>query len=187
MTLLADSIWSDDQIESANSADLNVPAVFSRDDLNIVSDIFTGFTVLLDTRSPANDSIMNFKSLFSAKIGELLLQDKTIRLEESLLSLLQSTQPGAEDSRKTSVLATASTSHGRGTAQGEWNASSISKIEYDSIASARRQNDKTETSEQSSQSYNTSENIVTSSGSTFGSKHGGRQGSWKEGFINTWQ
>lgn len=128
---------SDEQIESANSADLIVASIPKRENLSLITDIFTDFTVLwtLDARQRNHSS---FESLFLAKREKLLRHGKTVRIDESLMALILLAQSGAEDLQWISILGAAWNTLEDGTTQGESSQGPNSKIKYHSSAPVLR-------------------------------------------------
>ena len=129
----------DSVIESDDGAVAIVKAVYKRDALSTVTDVYHDFMNLLNLKRGQNESFKNFESRFEATVSKFNSHSDSSKIPESLTALMLLANSNVDSGQRISVLAAVSP-----TADTE-NATTddfLKAISYESVASVLRQCDR---------------------------------------------
>ena len=138
------------ELVSEDGSKAIVNAVFKRDGLSVVSDVYTLFNELVMTRRHENESFQNYESRFAARLSKLNSYALSTRLCEALSAFLLLSNAHVDNSQKISILAAcngnskvkqeeASASASTSTSTGKTNDDFIKGVFYEDIAGLLRQ------------------------------------------------
>ena len=137
----------DSVIQSVEGVQAIVNAVYKRDALSTVSDVYQDFMNLLNLKRGANESFRNFESRFEAQVSKFNAHSDTSKIPASLTAFMLLANSNVDSSQRISVLAAAApSSDNTGSTTEEF----LKAISYDSVASVLRQCDRSKTADQQS-------------------------------------
>lgn len=117
-----------------------VEAVYKRDALSVVNEVYDDFKELLHFRRGPNESFQNYEARFSAQVAKLNGHGKAASLHESLLGLMLLAGSLIDDSKRFSIL---SSVDGRECVTLERHSDSVlSQMKYEDVAPVLRQCDR---------------------------------------------
>jgi len=157
----------DDDIASENGAQLIIDAIYKRDALSVVSEVYQDFNDLLTCRRSSNESFKNYESRFAAMVAKMSAHGNTVKLHESLLAMMLLTNANIDDAQRVPILAAAG---GRKDVdQSQTNDAIIKTVMYESVASVLRQCDNGSGTHSSASDGSST---FKSNGATFGGRNG---------------
>ena len=138
---------SDSEIQSAGGARAILNAVYKRDALSTVSDVYQDFMNLLNLKRGTTESFRNFESRFEAQISKFNAHSDSSKLPASLTAFMLLANSNVDSSQRISVLAAAAPSSDDSNSTTE---DFLKAISYDSFASVLRHCDRSKTADQPS-------------------------------------
>eukprot|EP00171_Calliarthron_tuberculosum_P017605 IDg17605t1 len=130
---------SAETIQSENGADSIVKAVYKRDPLSVVSEVYQDFTKLLATKRHSTESFKYFESRFEAQVSKFNAHSESNHLPDSLTAFMLLANPSVDNGERISVLAAAAPSSI--TTEDACTSDYLSAVTYNSVASVLRQCD----------------------------------------------
>ena len=130
----------DDVIESNEGAQAIVNAVYKRDALSTVSDVYQDFMRLMNLKRGPTETFLNFESRFEAQISKFNAHSETSKIPASLTALMLLANSKVDSGQRISVLAAAAPSSD---SNAKTTDDYLKEISYDSVASVLRQCDRT--------------------------------------------
>ena len=154
-----------------------VEAVYKRDALSFVNEVYADFTQLLGLRRGANETFKDYEARFSAQVGKLNAHGPAASLHESLLGMMLLAGSSVDDAQRIPILSSVG---GRESVTLEQDSDSvIAQIKYEDVASVLRQCDRIQASSSASQTGN---NTVNSNSASYSSNYrGGSSGGKRRG------
>ena len=131
----------DEMIRSDDGADAIVEALYRRDPLAVVSDVFQDFLSLINTKRHPNESFKNFESRFQAQVSRLNAHGSEARLSDALVAFALLANADVDNNQRVSVLANGAPRDSALTATSTTN-EYLKAVSYDAIASVLRQCDR---------------------------------------------
>lgn len=130
----------DGTIRSADGKAAIVNALYKRDALSTVSNVYQDFNAVLTTRRGERETFKNFESRFEAKVAKFKSHGSSCNLPEALLAFMLLGNACVDNTQRISVLAAAvPTAAGEEAASPMTTAQYLEKISYDSVAAVLRQ------------------------------------------------
>lgn len=135
------------QLKSANGALHIAKTIFKVDPLSSLTDGFSKFQSLLNTRRGQSESFRNFESRFDAAVCKFNSSSTEDKLSPSLISFLLLANANVEDNHRISILAAASPheDHNERSSDSDFEIPKFS-LSYETVATVIRSCDKTQPS-----------------------------------------
>lgn len=129
----------DDVIQSDEGVAAIVGAIYKRDALAVLSEVYHDFNGLLSTKRGATETFKNFELRFEAEASKFNAHSEVTKLPESLLAFILLANSNVDNGQRVSVLAAASPKE----LPSDTSTTSdyLESVSYDSIASVVRQCD----------------------------------------------
>lgn len=131
----------DSTIRSDQGAEAIVQALYKRDPLAVVSDVFQDFLTLMNTKRNHTESFKNFESRFQAQVSRLNAHGSEAKLSESLVAFALLANADVDNNQRVSVLANAAPRGSTLSSHATTN-DYLEAVSYEAIASVLRQCDK---------------------------------------------
>lgn len=131
-------------LQSPEGVSAIISAVYRRDRLVVVSNVYQLFQDMLSTKRGTSESFQNFESRFEAKVSKFNSQSENLKLPEALVTFVLLANCNLDGSQRVSILAAAAPYHEE-LSPDATNEEFLSSIRYDALASVVRQCDKPRT------------------------------------------
>eukprot|EP00171_Calliarthron_tuberculosum_P001315 IDg1315t1 len=165
-------------IQSPTGTAAIVRAVYKRDPLTVVSEVYYDFLSLLNLKRGSNESFKGYESRFEAQVSKFNAHSQKFTVPEALTAFMLLANSGVDSGQRISVLAAAAPSEEKCNPETSKTDDYLAAVSYRSIASVLRQCDKMAYG-QSSQHQNgiTSHNANTTyrKGNNFNQRHARRR------------
>lgn len=130
-------------LKEADGTDKIVSAVYTRDPMSVVSEVFPDFHSLLNTKRGQNESFKNFESRFAAQYSNLTAHGINAKLPEPISAMLSMSNSCIDDAQRVSMLAATAKGDDAKKPDSKLKTNDyISIIKYSEIASVIRRRDK---------------------------------------------
>ena len=130
---------TDTDIQSNTGWKSVVDAIYRREALSVVSDVYLNFTSLLSMKRGSTETFRNFESRFLAQVSRLNSTSTSSKLPEALRAFMLLANSSVDNGQRISVLAAASngTSIDSNASTDEY----LNAVQYEKVASVLRQCD----------------------------------------------
>ena len=126
-------------IQSQDGPSAIVNAVYKRDTLSVVSNLYQNFMTLLTTRRGDAESFRNFESRFNANVTKFNAASEATKLPEAITAFMLLSNSNIDNTQRVSVLA--ATSNNENIDENATTSDYIKAISYEKVASVLRQCD----------------------------------------------
>ena len=96
---------TDADLQSEDGAKKVVAAIYKRDTLTVLSDVYTDFNALVCARRGTTESFKNYEVRFAALVSKFNAHGSSLSLPQTITALMLMASSGIEDNHRVSILA----------------------------------------------------------------------------------
>lgn len=129
---------TDEQLASDKGASLIVKAIYQRNAISVVSEVYRDFTDILSTKRGCTESFKNYESRFMAQVSKFNENGDSIKFHDSIISFMLLSNASVDDSQHISIISYASSTASDEIDPDASNDTYLETIKYNSVASILR-------------------------------------------------